>query len=131
MFIYTLHFKAEGGGEVFLVAKHDVDKRRQFPVHLQGSLFPTDGFPERVAVVEIVGDDHTMFACRLHRFVRDPRCSLRESRENAPGVEPAGSLVSKDLVPIDLARFQLRYRGVAAIRATHGRPYTKTSLGEI
>src|SRR5262249_40381582 len=45
-------------------------------------------------------------------------------------VKPANT-AAEQLLPIDIARLELRDRGVSAIGASHGRAYAEPTLGEI
>src|SRR5262249_17915836 len=47
------------------------------------------------------------------------------------GVEPARALLAEHDVPVDLARLELRDRGVPAVRAPQGRAHAVAALGEV
>src|SRR6266571_3746309 len=129
--VEALHREAEGGREVLLVAEHDVHQGRQLPVHLLGPLLSPDRLPEGGAVVQVVGDDGAVAAGRGHRLPGHEGSGLGEGGEDPPGVEPAGSLLAEDRLPIDLPRLELRDRGVAAVRAADSGAHAEAALGEV
>ena len=117
----------EGGSEIFFIAEHDVNEGSEFPVHFQGAFFSADGLPKRIAIVEIVGNDNTVFARGLHGFVGDKGGGLRKGGENAARMNPARALPAENFIPIDLAGLQLGYgRGDRQPTAAH-----QASLGEV
>ena len=89
-------------------------------------LFQSDG-----AVVEVVGDDRAVLARDLdgldHRFGGVGR----ERGEDAAGVEPAHAFLAEQLLPVHLARLDLRGRGVAAVRAAQRGADAEALLGEV
>ena len=62
---------------------------------------------------------------------RDRGRRLGEGGEDAAGVEPARALLAEHDVPVDVARLELRDRGVAAVRAAQGRAHAVAALGEV
>src|ERR1043165_7639910 len=59
-----------------------------------------------------------MFSRRKHRLARDSRSRSRECAENSTRMKPASAFSSEDLIPINIARLQLRDGGMTAIRTT-------------
>jgi hypothetical protein len=57
--------------------------------------------------------------------------AFAESGENSTRVEPAGPLFSENLIPIKIARLQLRGGGVAAIRTSDCTTYAEASLCKV
>ncbi len=129
--VEPLDLEAQGGREVLLVAEHDVDEGGELAVDLAGPFSPPDGLPQRRAVVEVVGDEGPVPACRGHGLPGDRGGRLREGGEDAAGVEPPGALVPEDRVPVDLAGTQLGDGGVAAVGASEGGPHPEAALGEV
>ena len=75
-----------------------------------------------------------MVPCRargLHRLLGDERRRLGQRAEDAAGVEPARAHAAEDLVPVDVARLELRDRRVAAIGAAERRADAEAALGEV
>ena len=68
---------------------------------------------------------------RLHRLVRDRRRRLGQRAEDAAGVEPARAVLAEHLVPVDVARLQLRDRRVAAVGAADAAARAEAALGEV
>ena len=100
-------------------------------VYFLGLLFAAQRFPKRGAVVEIVGDDYAVALGGLHGFDGDFRRGGGKRCENAAGVKPARALLAEDLVPIDIAFFQVGDGSVAAIIGAEGGAHSETALGEI
>ena len=67
----------------------------------------------------------------LHRLFRDERRRLRQRAEDAAGVEPARAEAAEDLVPVDVARRELRDGGVPAIGAAKRGADAEAALGEV
>src|SRR5712691_5124447 len=105
--IEAIYLKAESGGEVFFISKHHVYQRRQTPVRLASFGFPANRFPQRRAVVQVVGNDDPGPLRRFHRFLSDQWRSFRERAKDAARVKPASSILEEDLLPIYFAGFQL------------------------
>ena len=66
-----------------------------------------------------------------HGLFGHQRRGLRQRAEDATGVKPAGAERAEDLVPVDVAGFQLRDGGVPAIGATQRGAHAEASLGEV
>src|SRR5258706_14460774 len=67
---------------------------------------------------------------RVHRLARDQRRRLGQRGEDAAGVKPANT-DAEETFPINLSRFQLRDRGVTAIRTSERGAYAEAAFGEI
>ena len=50
---------------------------------------------------------------------------------NTTGVKPANSLISEQVIPIDVARFQLGCGGQSSVRHTDGTADSKSPFGEV
>src|SRR5713101_4404809 len=131
MLVHAGNFVAESGGEVFFVAEHYVYVRGDAAVHFLGLLFAAERFPEGGAIVEIVGDDDTMALGGLHGFDGDFRRGGGQRAENAAGVKPTGALLAEDLIPIDIAFFQVGDGSMAAIIGAEGGAHPESTLSEI
>src|SRR6185369_7648025 len=59
-----------------------------------------------------------MFSRGEHCLTRHSRGRFRECAENSTRVKPASAFSSKDLIPINIARLQLRDGSMTAIRTT-------------
>ena len=68
VFADAFDLDAEHGGEVFFVAEQQVDFADEGAVDFLRLGFAADGFPERVAVVEVVGDEGALAAGCIHGF---------------------------------------------------------------
>ena len=76
----------------------------------------------------------TTVPCRcgdLHRLERKIGRRLRERREDAAAVEPAGAVPAEDLLPVDVARAQLRGRRVATVGDADRAANAEAALGEV
>ena len=123
---------AEHGGEVFFVAEQEVDFADEFAVDLLRFGFAADGFPEGVAVVEVVGDGRAVLAGGVHGFCGDVGGGGGERGEDAAGVEPARAVLgAEDRVPVEVAGFDLADGGVAAVGAAGGGAQAEAALGEV
>src|ERR1700687_6062553 len=123
--------KAQCSGEILLVAQHHVDERCQAAVYFLRLRFPSNRLPERCSVVQIVRDHSAGSLGGFHGFLGDKRRGLGESAEDSAGVKPADAILGEDLIPVDLARFQLRDGGVPAVGATYCCANAEATLGEI
>src|SRR5437763_110830 len=129
MLVDAFDLDAEGDAEVFFVAEENVDHASEPAVDLARFGRAADALPQRRTIVEIIRNDRAVAPRRLHRLGRDERRRLGERREDASGVEPARA--AEHRVPVDVARFQLRDRGVAAIGAAQPGADAESALGEI
>src|ERR1039458_326039 len=95
---------AEHGREVFLVAEKKIDLADQFAVHFLGLGVAADGFPERIAEVEVKRDRGTVASGGVHCFSGNRGGGGGQSGEDAAGVEPAGAiLLAEDGFPFEIA----------------------------
>jgi hypothetical protein len=62
MLVETFDFEAERGSEVFFVADHHIYERRQFAINRDRLCLTTNRLPERVAIIQIVGDDRAVLS---------------------------------------------------------------------
>src|ERR1041385_6686904 len=108
MLVLPFDFESERRGEIFFIADHHIDERREFAVNRDCSRLATDRLPQRLSIVEIVRDDRAVLARDLHRFTCDGRRRFRERTETPAGMKPARAFATEDLFPIDLTRPQLR-----------------------
>src|SRR5262245_43430976 len=67
----------------------------------------------------------------LHVLARDERRCFGQRAEDAAAMKPSRALLAEDLLPIDVARPELRHGGVAAVRASDRRARAKAPLGEV
>ena len=127
----ALDGEPEGGGEVFLVADHDVDILGDLTVDLLGFFQAADGFPERGAVVEIVGHDGAVFVGGFDGFNGDFGGGGGKRGVDAAGVKPAHAEFAEDVVPIDVADLDLGGGGVAPVGIADRAADTEAALGEV
>ena len=123
--------EAERGGEVLLVADHDIDVFRDLAVHFLRLGEAADGFPERRTVVEVVGNDGAVFVGGFHGLHGERGGGFRKRGEDAAGVEPAHAELAEDVIPIDVAGLELRGGGVAAVRVADRAADAEAALGEV
>src|SRR5712671_1227591 len=107
MLVHAGNFVAKSGGEIFFIAEHYVNVGSDAAVYFLSLLFAAERFPERGAVVEIVGDDDAVALGGLHGFYGDFGRGGRKRTENAAGVQPTYALLAEDLIPVDVALFQV------------------------
>src|SRR5216683_3735700 len=131
MLVHAGNFVAECGGKIFFVAEHDVDVGSDAAVHFLGLLFATKGFPKGCAVVQIVGDDDAVTLRGLHGFDGDIGRGGGKRAEDAASVKPARALLAEDVVPVDVAFFQVGDGGVAAIVGAERGAHAETALREV
>src|SRR5436190_6022819 len=131
MFVSASHRKAQCGGEIFFISQHDVNVRSQAAIDFLRLGLPSNGFPKRCAVVQIIRDDYSSFLGRLHRFQCYLRSGLGECAEDSPSMEPPRAVLAKDLLPIDLDGLELGYGCVPAIGAAKRGANTKTAFREV
>src|SRR5712691_5202338 len=131
MLIHARHLVTERRREVFLVAKHDINLRCDSPVDFLGLSLAAKGLPQRGAVIQVIGNDGAVPPGSLHSFQSDFRGRRRQSAENAPRMEPARAMLSKNLIPINVTRLKLRNRSIPAIVTPQCRTHAETALRKI
>ena len=109
----AVDLEAQAGGEVLLVADHDIDVAGERAVDLARAVLPADGLPEPGPVVEVVRDDGAVARGRSDRLLDDVGRGLGERGEDAAGVEPAHAERAEEVVPVDVAGLELRRGGVS------------------
>ena len=67
----------------------------------------------------------------LHGLAGYERRVFGQGGEYAAAMKPPRALLAEDLLPIDVARPELRHRGVAAVRASDRGARAETPLGEV
>src|SRR5215212_5575774 len=72
-----------------------------------------------------------MLLCDLHRLARNCRRGLRQGAEDSARVKPTRPFDTEYLFPVDVARPQLRNRGVTSIGTTRSRAHAKTAFSEV
>src|SRR6266581_7810520 len=110
LFIHTFDFETEAGGEILLIADHDIYVPGNRLVDLLGFPLPADALPQGRAVVQIVRDYRAVFSGGLHGFDHELRRGIAERGEDAARVQPARAELAKNMVPIEVARLELAGR---------------------
>ena len=105
--IDTGNFKAETCGEVLFVADHNVDVFGDLAVDLTGALGSADALPEAGTVVEVVAGDGSVLFGFAQSFDGDFGSVLTQSGEDTAGVEVTDTVFAEDLIPVDIAGFEL------------------------
>ena len=100
-------------------------------VDLLRAFLAANGFPKRGTIVEVVRNERPMLPGRLHRLDNQRRSRIAQGGENAAGVQPARAEFAEDVVPIEIAGFELTGSGVAAVGNAHSAAHTVAALGEI
>ena len=131
MLVHAGHFKAERRRKIFFVAEHHIDKWRDAAIHFLRLLLSAERFPERRAIIQIVGNDRAVLPRSLHRFQRNVRRRRRQRAENSAGVQPARAVLSKNFIPVEIAGLQMRNRRVSAIVRARRRAYAESALRKI
>ena len=72
-----------------------------------------------------------MFLCRSDGLDRDLRGGFGQCGKDATGVEPAGSELAEDVVPVVVAGFELRGGAVSTVGIADGSTDAESSLGEV
>ena len=117
--VEALDLESEAGGEVLLVADHHVHVLRDLAVDLAGAFLAADRLPQGRTVVEVVAGHGAVFLGGLQRLDHDAGRGVGERGEDAARVEPAAAELAEDHVEVDVARFELGDRRVAAVGAAH------------
>src|ERR1700733_15536440 len=126
-FVESVHLKSQGSRKVFFIPKHHTPQRRKPPVRLLGLGLPSNGFPKRRTVVQVVGDDGPSPLRRGHSILGDRRSGRRKRTIDSAGMEPARAVLAENLLPVDFAGFQLRNGGMPAIGTSQRRAQAKAS----
>jgi hypothetical protein len=123
---------AEHGGKIFFIAEEQVDFADQFAIDFLGLGLATDGFPEGVAEVEVVGDGRAVLAGGVHGFNGDLGGGGGERGEDAAGMEELRSVLgAEDRLPIEVAGLDLADGGVAAIGTARGGADAVTAFSKV
>src|SRR4029079_8807805 len=123
--------EAQAGGEVFLIADHDIDILRDVAVDLLRPLLAALALPQAGAVVEVIGIHGAILARRFHRLDHRFGGIGGERREDAAGMEPAHAFFAEQLFPVHFTEPQLRCDSVAAVRAAQSGANAETFFREI
>ena len=99
VFVRAFDLQAEAGGEVFLVADHDIHVPGNLPVDLLRALLAADAFPERRAIVEVVGDNGAVLPGGLHGFNDELGRGVAQRGEDAAGMQPARAELGRKCGP--------------------------------
>src|SRR5271170_921630 len=99
MFVHSLDLQTEAGGEILLVANHDVYVPGDLPIDLLRPPGSANGFPKRWAVVQIIRDDRSIFPGFANRFDDQLRRGVRKRRKNPSRVQPPSAEFPKNVVP--------------------------------
>ena len=100
--------------QVFFVADQHIHVAHDALQHLHGPLLPAGDAPELGPIVEVERNNCARRPGRLRRFNRQFGCRWRERGKDAAAVEPAHAAL-KELLPIEIAGFELRGRLVATV----------------
>ena len=91
-----------------------------------------DGFPERVAEVQVVGDGRAVFARGVHGFHGNFGGGCGECGEDSAGMEPARAVAgAEDRLPIEIAGLDLADGSVAAVGTAGGSAHAKAALSKV
>src|ERR1700719_907609 len=131
LFVEARNRKAQCSGEIFLVAQHYIDERRQAAVYFLRFRLSSNRLPERRTIVQIIGNHSAGPLGGFHGFLGDERRGLGESTEDSAGMKPADAILREDLNPVNLARLQLGDGGMPAVGATDCGANAEATLGEI
>src|SRR6185312_6260957 len=126
-----LHFEAQAGGEIFLIADHDIDILRDVAVDLLRPFLAALALPQAGAVVEVIGHDGAVLARCFHRPDHCFGGVGGQRREDAAGMEPAHAFLAEQLFPVHFAGPDLRGGAVAAVRAAQRGADAEALFGEV
>ena len=125
--------EAEAGGEVLLVADHDVDvAARAARLTSRARRVAADRLPQAGPVVEVVGHDGAVPAGGAHRLLeRRPAVVSDRRGEDAAGVEPAHAQLAEQVGPSRRRRLELASGGVPAVGDADRAADAEAALGEV
>ena len=129
--IHSLHFEAEGCCEILFVADHDIDILGDLAVHLAGLGLAADGFPERGSVIQVVAHNRAVLLGSGDRLDGDLCGGFGQSGKDAACVEPAGTELAEDVVPVIVPGFELRGGAVSTVGIADGTTNAESALGEV
>ena len=129
--VVTLDLKTETGGEVLLVAYHDVDIFCDFAVDLPSLFKSAYALPERGTVVEVIGDDGAVFLGLFDCGYNGLCARLGESGKDSARVQPADSQFAENIIPVNILGPELRGGSVAPVGHADGSAYTVAALGKV
>src|SRR5215470_16418817 len=126
MLIHPFDLESERDCEILFIADHHVNQWGDAAIDLLRARGSADSLPQRFTIVQIIGDDRSVLLRDFHSLTRDKRRRFRERAENATAMKPPRAFLAEDLFPVNVARLELRHRGVAAIGTTDRRARAET-----
>ena len=130
--IDSFHLEAEAGREVFLVPDHDIDVLRAISRFTSWAFScPPIAFHSEGTVIQVIAHDRAVLLGRLAGFDGEFGGRFAEGRKDSPGVKPACSLFSENIIPVEVTRFHLARRGVGPVGAAHRTANSVAPFGEV
>ena len=131
LFVCSRDFEAQTGREVLFISEHDIDVLGDFAVDFLRTFFSADGLPQRRTVIQVVTRHCAILFCGFKCFDHNAWRRVGKGGENAARMEPADAELTEDIIPVDVARLQLRRGGVAAVRAADGTADAEAAFREV
>jgi len=129
--VLTFDLETQAGGEIFFVADHDIDVLSDFLIDFLALFKAADCGPHRRAVVQVIGNNRTVFLRGLDRFNNGLAGLLGESSVNAAGVQPAYAELAENMLEIQIFRCCLLDCGVESVGAADRAAHAEASFREI
>ena len=129
--VNTFDFKSEAGGEVFFVTDHDVDILGDLTVDFLGLGLPTDGFPERRTVVQVIGNHGAVLFGNLAGLDGELCITFGECCENTTGVEPADAKGSEDVFEVEVVDGELGGCSMPAVGGAFCGAHAEAAFSEV
>src|SRR5713101_2144932 len=111
------HFVAKRRREIFFIAEYDVHVGSDAAVDFLSPLLSAERSPQRITIVQVIGNDDAVFSRAFHCFDGNFWSRLGQRAEDPTRMKPTRAIFAEDRFPIDLTRLQRGHRCVAAIGA--------------
>src|SRR5690625_4891827 len=131
VFVNPFNFKSETGSVILFVSDHHIDLSGNAAVNLLRLLLATDRIPQRRTIVQVIGNNRSVLLCRRNSFFNNGCGRLRKSGVNPAGMEPANAILTKKLIPIDIARLHLGGRRMSAVGDSDRTANSKSALRKV
>src|SRR5439155_7139859 len=119
VFVCAFDMESEASGEILFVADHHVHVLGDLSIDRLRAFLTTNTLPQGGTIVKVVRNNGPVLLGFLDAFNHQRRRGVAEGGEDAAGVQPADSQLAKNVVPIEVARFELARGGAAAVRNSH------------
>ena len=100
--VIALYFKAEASGEILLIAYHNVYIFCYLLIYFLRLFLAADVFPEGRTVIEVVGNDCSVFFGCFNSLYNNLCGSFGKCSKNSAGVKPTNAELTENVLPVNI-----------------------------